>query len=888
MKTLADWCEDLNEIDVHTVSRPVIEDERTVERWATLGYRGPGASFPVEVYDADLPAVGFLKRLLAAPDYDPSTRKRYKTFPLHDEFSQLDPAIQRDTIIAATAAAANHSRYLEASDYTSSEMRAYNEQTRLDDLITHGLTIIQPWSESSLLQMLDNLKGQSGVSLKPIIGLLEKWGKKHPWTGALAAAAVEVSRGYFYHGGYTYADERKLQKRLERLCVVAMLDQPKVFELKPGDAWTDTMVARLSAKDESDRDRWATFLAHCETAKSSSPSKTFLKKAKTHIEAIGEASYVEVMGDVVDSVGTAYSELVAPARAPDYPYEPTLVDPAHADLLRGLVWSTSLVDSKSLLAAVAGAADRCFQKVRNVGPRSTKIGNACLWGFSHSESLEAVAQLNRLLGRVKHASVRKQIERSLNAAAEHHGLSRSDLEDMAVPNCGLTEVGAVRQSFGDYTATLSIASTSSTKTEWQTPAGKTQKTVPKAVKEEFAAELKAFKANDKLLKQTLTGQRDRLESFYLANKTWTYAAWRERVADHPLMGWLARRLIWNFQSGKTCGSAIQDGDRLVTAAGENLDEPGADDTVTLWHPIDDSAEGIQQWREWMLEHEITQPFKQAYREVYLLTDAERNTETYSNRFAAHVIKQHQFRALCQARGWNYDLMGQWDSHNTPEKVLPAYNLRAEFWVEDAAGEQASEMGVFLYLATDQVRFYECDAEAYARDRWRIRRDINPLPLDQIPPIVLSEIMRDVDLFVGVASVGNDPNWNDGGPEGRYREYWYDSSFGDLSATAQTRREILERLVPRLKIADRCSFDEKFLIVRGDRRTYKIHLGSSNILMEPNDQYLCIVPGRGAGPGDKVFLPFEGDQRLAVILSKAMMLAEDTKIKDPTILSQIGR
>jgi len=32
---------------------------------------------------------------------------------------------------------------------------------------------------------------------------------------------------------------------------------------------------------------------------------------------------------------------------------------------------------------------------------------------------------------------------------------------------------------------------------------------------------------------------------------------------------------------------------------------------------------------------------------------------------------------------------------------------------------------------------------------------------------------------------------------------------------------------------------------GDLRTYKIHLGSGNVLMEPNGQYLCIVPTRGA-------------------------------------------
>jgi hypothetical protein len=148
-------------------------------------------------------------------------------------------------------------------------------------------------------------------------------------------------------------------------------------------------------------------------------------------------------------------------------------------------------------------------------------------------------------------------------------------------------------------------------------------------------------------------------------------------------------------------------------------------------------------------------------------------------------------------------------------------------------------------------------------------------------------MRDVDLFVGVASVGNDPIWQDGGPEGRYRDYWHSYSFGELSGTAATRKQVLERLVPRLKIAKRCSFSDRFLIVRGDKRTYKIHLGSGNILMEPNDQYLCIVPdSRSRTKQSELFLPFEGDNTLSIILSKAVLLAEDTKIKDLTITRQI--
>jgi hypothetical protein len=63
------------------------------------------------------------------------------------------------------------------------------------------------------------------------------------------------------------------------------------------------------------------------------------------------------------------------------------------------------------------------------------------------------------------------------------------------------------------------------------------------------------------------------------------------------------------------------------------------------------------------------------------------------------------------------------------------------------------------------------------------------------------------------------------------------------------------------------------------------------MMEPNDQYLCIVPARGVTPtnGDGTrFVPFEGDGTLAIILSKALLLADDTAIDDPTIVRQIKR
>ena len=176
----------------------------------------------------------------------------------------------------------------------------------------------------------------------------------------------------------------------------------------------------------------------------------------------------------------------------------------------------------------------------------------------------------------------------------------------------------------------------------------------------------------------------------------------------------------------------------------------------------------------------------------------------------------------------------------------------------------------MTLTTDQVRF---------------TRDHEPLELSRIPPVVFSEICRDVDLFVGVASIGNDPEWSDRGNQGFTQQAWHNSSFGELNQLAITRKQVLERLLPRLAIASVSHLDGNFLIVKGTRHSYKIHLGSGNILIQPNNRYLCIVPS-GKDTTSGIYLPFEGDRTLAVILSKATMLAADNKITDSTITRQL--
>ena len=461
----------------------------------------------------------------------------------------------------------------------------------------------------------------------------------------------------------------------------------------------------------------------------------------------------------------------------------------------------------------------------------------------------------------------------------------------------MEEVGLRSEAFGDNRAEL-VVTNSDAKIQWFDAKGKPLKTVPSKVKTDYKDDLKELQQSLKDLQAMLPAQRDRIDSMFLLEKSWPIDTWRERYLDHPLVGVFARRLIWRI-----------DGTTVLFIAGTptnvhgNAIEHGKTAEITLWHPVRCGIEEVTSWRGRLEGLGITQPFKQAHREIYLLTDAERNTLTYSNRFAAHILRQHQFNAPCGARGWRSKLrLMVDDEYPPPSKELPQWGLCAEFWVEGVGenyGADTNDAGVYLRLSTDQVRFYRLDSAANRAHAggggYRSQAagpgqgDVNePLPLEEVPALVFSEIMCDIDLFVGVASLGNDPGWQDGGPEGRYRDYWHSYSFGELSGTATTRKQVLERLVPRLKISARCSFSDRFLRVQGYIRSYKIHLGSGNILMEPNDQYLCIVPdSRARASTNDLFLPFEGDNTLSIIISKALLLADDRKITDPTIVRQIG-
>ena len=146
-----------------------------------------------------------------------------------------------------------------------------------------------------------------------------------------------------------------------------------------------------------------------------------------------------------------------------------------------------------------------------------------------------------------------------------------------------------------------------------------------------------------------------------------------------------------------------------------------------------------------------------------------------------------------------------------------------------------------------------------------RRNGNPIAIDDIDDILFSEVMRDVDLVVSVAHVGGVD------PEASH-------------STIQMRAALAEYSVKLFKL-DNVRIEGSHAMIHGKRADYSVHLGSGVVHQKGGAMIAVLaVPSQHRG---RIFLPFaDDDPKTAEVLTKILFFAEDDKLRDPSILSQI--
>jgi hypothetical protein len=682
-------------------------------------------------------------------------------------------------------------------------------------------------------------------------------------------------------------DNKERLKLIEKIDNIIFKSENDETQIKPTkflgtDEFSNYANHVITELNDADRFFWYKLIALAQKASGSKPSKNYLDETRQIFKKLGTDKFKKVVNNwfaFIISLKEKEEQHSQTYNGHVYNYSTyEFISSVNIEAIKGFVWMCSHFHDNTSIHTISNLAERTFRKIPGKGPAAAAIGNACLYVLYKSKGLDGIGELSRLKLRIKQNNTQNIIEKYLLEAAKEQGVSIHEIEDLAADDYDFID-GKKVFLFDDYKAELCITGVGKSEIKWFKADGTQQKSIPSFVKEKHAQKLKKLRDNAKQIDQTTSAQRDRIDRMFRSDRKWNWNKFESYYLKHGLMSFLTKKIIWNFEKDDKSVNAIYISNNWINNNNEIV-KLQDDVSVSLWHPAKSSIAEIKLWREFLVFHKIQQPLKQAFREVYLLTDAEINTKSYSNRMAAHILKQHQFNSLAKTRGWKYALMGAYDDgryNEAAEVKLPEFGLKAQYWVNEVNTDGAfNDTGIWNFIATDQIRFLKINTDEI-------------VDLIEIPIVPFSEVLRDIDLFVGVASVGNDPTWQDTGGIPAYRDYWQSYSFGDLSEVAKMRRDILSSLVPRLKISKIAEIKGNFLVVKGKLRTYKIHIGSTNVLMEPNDQYLCIVPDRSQkNHTENIFLPFEGDTGLSVVLSKAFLLAEDNKITDSTITSQINR
>jgi HEAT repeat protein len=370
-------------------------------------------------------------------------------------------------------------------------------------------------------------------------------------------------------------------------------------------------------------------------------------------------------------------------------------------------------------------------------------------------------------------------------------------------------------------------------------AGKPLKDIPPRLKKD--PDIVALRERKKRLEQQSARMRGALEEAMCRAEPFT-AGELAGLLRHPLLAPMLEQLV--FASPTHMGYLTSSGAALHTLDGDVPLAP--DTTLRIAHPHDLYASGeLSRYQHECFASERIQPFKQVFRELYPLTEAERRDGARSLRYAGQQIQPQQAMALLAARGWKTSAQD-----GAAARTFHGQGVTVSVDFLYGGGTPVDVEG----LTVESVSFRP------AGQLWG-----QPLPLQDIPPALFSEAMRDLDLVVSVAHRGGVD------PEGS-------------ASTVEMRAALLREVCAALALTN-VRLQLTHAVITGALGEYSLHLGSGSVHRLPGGA-LCIIPVHAQHRG-RVFLPFaDDDPKTAEIVSKVLLLARDTEIKDPLILQQL--
>jgi hypothetical protein len=742
-----------------------------------------------------------------------------------------------------------------------------------------------PYESADLELALDLLDGfeidgdvRGWVRSPQLVRAIERYATKE---GAIPERWQSPLRAFLARTAGSHAAEYQKTAVAIRSLLGTTSTGPTRLDLSPidgSDAWSTTVRKRLSDKFGDDAGLNPLIRMLQKSGTGPRPSAAWRETTATALEA--SPSSQEALRVMLETAVEVRDELVRRNDAGNWLYS-TLPEGA-ALQIRAAAWAAQLSDADWAPELLERLVGRYAELLFNGEPHSGRVANGAASALALRGGRDSIVRLSRLQRLMWHGAMRKHVERELDALASAAGLTRGQLLELSAPDLGLGDDGTCTLAVGSAgSLTLSLDERCRLVTRWSGTESASAASPPRALQSAEPERVKELQKRVKQARASLAAERDRVEGLFAEQPRWALSDWLSSYGRHPVLRALGRALVWNVDLGNEVRVGMP-GDvagTFVDVHGVGFTAPSAAE-LTLWHPVSVSADEVAAWISALFERRIGQPLRQVFREVYRPTKDEQRA-SHSTRFSGHLLVQRPFRGLLKRRGWTAPALLTWNESGfdpaLAQRVFQGFGVRAELSYTAVCTEEALEAipGGYQVVSTGRLRFTTAGP-----------KNGDVLPFEDVPALVLSEAMRDIDLFVSVCSVALDPAWRDAGNE-EIQLQWRELAFGELVESARIRRELLERALPELSIADRCAVYDRELVVEGRRATYRIHLGSSQVRVDPHGS-LLVVPRARAGAAElaRLFLPVETDDTLAAVLGTAFLLANDDAITDETFTSQL--
>ncbi|MGB0743976.1 MAG: DUF4132 domain-containing protein, partial [Opitutales bacterium] len=219
--------------------------------------------------------------------------------------------------------------------------------------------------------------------------------------------------------------------------------------------------------------------------------------------------------------------------------------------------------------------------------------------------------------RSKFKNIGRACREALNAAALDRGVSMDELGDMIVPTFDFDEVGQrpFRWEGASYLAQLGP----DFKLSWiDAETENEQKSMPASMPAEVKDEVKAL---NKLIREAVKGQTQRLELNLVRQRRWEAKRWSELFEKHPLLQSFAANLVWAcYGSSDQLRRTFRryPNGLLANAKGELIELDADDKTIGMIHPLELETSELDVWKEHLGRFKVKPPFPQLERPLVLL------------------------------------------------------------------------------------------------------------------------------------------------------------------------------------------------------------------------------------------------------------------------------